>query len=334
MRLLIGWFVFLSWMSLSYAQVSVKGALDNNKILIGDQAVLHLEAKYPDHFSIMEIDLSPLDSIFSEVDASNPDPHPGQLEIISIENWDTLIHNGQVTLRNNIRLTCWKAGVYYIPPIYFRFMDDKGLSRSKLTNQLALLVDSPIADEAAADTVQLAPIKDIIIEPLKLQDFLPYIIGGLVLLGLVLLGIFLYRRMKKKDQLKEITVIKRPAHEIAFEKLEQLKEAKLWQQGMIKAYQSELSYIVREYVENRYEILALESTTDEILRDLKQKDFNEALKDNLREMLQLADLVKFAKAEPPLERHEQLMRFAEEFVLQTKKKPIPENTENLEEVVD
>jgi hypothetical protein len=226
-------------------------------------------------------------------------------------------------------------GVYYIPPIVFYFQQDGKLTQSKATAELVLLVDSPLgSDPAAADTVQLAPIKDIIIEPLKLQDFLPYIIGLLVLVGMVLLGVFFYRRYQKKDQPSRVKVVKRLPHEVAFEKLEQLKEQKLWQQGMFKEYQSQLSHIIREYVESRYEILALESTTDEILRDLKEKDFNEDLKGNLNEMLQLADLVKFAKAEPPLERHEQLMKFAEDFVRQTKKQPIVENPENIEVAAD
>jgi hypothetical protein len=254
---------------------------------------------------------------------------------MSIEKWDTLVYNGLVTLSTSIKVTCWKPGVYYLPSILFRFQEDGKLTQSKVTNKLALLVDSPIADQTVADSVQLAPIKDIILEPLKLQDFLPYIIGLVVLVGGIFLGIFLYKRYKNKDQEPEkVAIIKRPPHEVAIEKLRQLKGAKLWQQGMVKEYQSELSHIIREYVEERYEILALESTTDEILRDLKQKDFDEGLKDNLREMLQLADLVKFAKAEPPVEKHEQLMEFAENFVFKTKKQPVVENQENLEELAE
>ena len=334
MRQILGIVAFLTVVSVQ-AQISVVGQLDNNKILIGDQAVLHLEAKYPENYEVVHIDLSVLDSIFAEANTKSTDPDPGQLEVISLENWDTLIHNGLVTLSTNVVLTCWKPGVYYVPPMIFRFQEDKKSTQSKATNQLALLVDSPITDQTATDTVQLAPIKDIIAEPLKLQDFLPYMIGLLVLAGMIILGFFLYKRYKnKKEGPTKVSIVKRPAHEVAFEKLKQLKGAELWQQGMIKEYQSELSHIIREYVEDRYEILALESTTDEILRDLKQKDFNEELKDNLKEMLQLADLVKFAKAEPPVERHEQLIQFAEEFVLKTKKQPITEDQKPVEELTD
>lgn len=317
------------------SQVSVVSTLDNNRILIGDQAVLHLEARYPANVKMLGVDLSSLDSVFAQTDSANPDPDPGQLEVLNIAKWDTLIQNGVAILKGEIRLTCWKEGVYYIPPVVFHFQADNNTNQTRATNQLELFVNSPLGDDtAAADSVQLAPIKDIITEPLKLQDFLPYIVGLLVLPGLIFLGVYLYRRFKKKDDFEKIAVVKKEPHEIAFEQLEQLKQAKLWQQGMIKEYQSELSHIIREYVEKRYEILALESTTDEILRDLKQKDFNEALKENLKEMLQLADLVKFAKAEPPVERHEQLMRFAEDFVNQTKKQPLAENAENMEQLAD
>jgi CHASE3 domain sensor protein len=329
MRLIFGIIIFFGLINNGLAQVSVVAALENNKVLIGDQAVLHLEAKYPDNYKVLKIDLPPFDSIFAEINAKNPDPDPGQLEIVDISNWDTLIHNGLVTLSSNIKLTGWKPGVYYIPSIMFFFQKDNKNTQSKVTNQLALLVSSPISDEVAADTIKLAPIKDIIVEPLKLQDFLPFIIGLVVLAVMIILGVFFYRRYKNKDQFEKVRIRNRPAHEVAFEKLKQLKGANLWQQGMIKEYQSELSHIIREYVESRYEILALESTTDEIFNDLKEKDFDESLKDNLKEMLQLADLVKFAKAEPPVERHEQLMQFAEDFVNQTKKQPEVESVEKV-----
>lgn len=323
--------IFFSLITLlGWAQISVSGALDNNQILIGDQAVLKLEAKYPTDYKVREIDLSGVDSIFAQADAQNPDTDPGQLEIMEIGNWDTLVHNGIVTLANKIRLTAWKKGVYYIPPVKFTFQQDKGPTQSKATNQLALMVSTPIEDTQAPDTLQLAPIKDIVAEPLKLQDFFWYIVGALGLAVLGLLWFYILKYRKRKQNAVEEIIIKRPPYEVAMEKLDQLKTDQLWQQGKIKEYQSQLTYIIREYVENRYDVLALESTTDEILRGLKEKDFDESLKDNLKEMLQLADLVKFAKAEPPIERHEELMAFAEEFVQKTKYIPIAEPITNNE----
>ena len=112
-------------------------------------------------------------------------------------------------------------------------------------------------------------------------------------------------------------VEQRSAHEIAIEQLQALRAAQLWQKGAVKEYQSRLTRVIREYLENRYEVNALESTTEQILQELKQVDFNSDWKDKLREMLQMADLVKFAKAEPPADFHGRMLDNAEAFVRAT-----------------
>jgi hypothetical protein len=112
--------------------------------------------------------------------------------------------------------------------------------------------------------------------------------------------------------------------------LTSLKNEKLWKKGEVKAYQSTLTYIVREYLENRFEVPALENTTDEILRSLKNTDLSQDWEGKLREMLQMADLVKFAKAQPQADFHDKMMNYAEDFVYKTKKIEISkeEETEN------
>ena len=121
-----------------------------------------------------------------------------------------------------------------------------------------------------------------------------------------------------------------PAHETAMQKLSQLQQAELWQQGNIKEYQSQLTYIIREYLENRYEINALENTTAQIRKDLKKINLEENLQNDLQNILQVADLVKFAKAKPGASVHEEFMDKAKRFVLQTKKEIIiEENQEDL-----
>ena len=93
-----------------------------------------------------------------------------------------------------------------------------------------------------------------------------------------------------------------------------------------------MTYIIREYLENRYEIPALESTTDEILRSLKDVDFDESWKHKLQNILQVADLVKFAKAKPPADFHNKVLQEAEDFVIATKVKPIIVESEKADEV--
>ena len=110
-----------------------------------------------------------------------------------------------------------------------------------------------------------------------------------------------------------------PASTIAIEKLQKLRDGKIWEQGKIKEYQSELTYVIREYLENRYNINALENTTIEINQDLKKLNLKESLTTDLQNILQVADLVKFAKAQPDQNVHEQFLDKAVEFVQTTKK---------------
>ena len=143
-------------------------------------------------------------------------------------------------------------------------------------------------------------------------------------LGFLLLALclwWLYNKYIKKEELEEVVeeeIIIRPAHELAEEKLDELKSLQLWQQGKIKEYQSSLTFIIREYLENRYEVKALESTTQEILKSLAKAGFDKTLNADLSEILTMADLVKFAKARPGESIHESFMHKAYDLIEQTK----------------
>lgn len=306
----------------AFAQVKVTAALDNSKVLIGDQIKLLVEANYPSDHQITDVDLSVLDSIFAEGIPEEGAPDPGMLEVLRQTEWETLENGGYTTYRKNIFLISWLKGVYYIPQIRFT-IQHRGNTTTRTTNKLTLLVSSPIseADPAAVDTTQITPIKQIVQEEWQFSDFLPilYLFGGAILF--LLLIVFIIRAILKRTAAPPpIEIVKRPAHEIALYKLEALKHKGLWQSGEVKAYQSQLTYISREYIENRYDIPALESTTGEILSALKKVDFPSQFVQKMREMLQLADMVKFAKANPPEEMHTRLMGYAEEIVQETKAK--------------
>jgi hypothetical protein len=138
----------------------------------------------------------------------------------------------------------------------------------------------------------------------------------------VALVVFLLRR-RRRTATAPPPPPPRPAHELALEQLQQLRGAGLWQRGEIKAFHSQLSHIVREYLEGRFAIPALESTTDEILAALRRTDLAEEWRLRLRQMLQTADLVKFAKAVPPENVHEEQLGQAVDFVTATKPEEEP-----------
>jgi hypothetical protein len=118
------------------------------------------------------------------------------------------------------------------------------------------------------------------------------------------------------------------AHTIALGKLQELRDKKLWQQNEVKHYYSELSDVVREYLEKRYAIKTHEKTTDEIFAGLKYMNIADEDRNKLSQILLLADLVKFAKEKPLPADNEQSMDNAISFVLDTQQ-PVepPKNTE-------
>lgn len=132
---------------------------------------------------------------------------------------------------------------------------------------------------------------------------------------------------KKVEEIKTETRVIIPSHVEALKSLETLKQKQLWQKGEIKAFQTELTFTIRQYLEKRFKINALESTTDEISRTLKKQSFSLQHENDLREILQIADMVKFAKAKPADEIHESFLDKAKAFVEETKNEEEVERTE-------
>ena len=294
------------------AQTRVTAQLDKTDILIGDQLKYELILELTPNASLESIDYSPIEN--SEV-----------VEIIEEGKLDTISQDNSLLLRQDLILTSFDSGYHKVPPITIQYLEN-GQSQTAYTNDLAFNVRTiPITN----DQVKLAPIKGIVTEPLNFWDILPYV---LIVIGVFVLGFVIYYLLKNKEQ-KGITTPKRviPAHEIALKKLKALQTAKLWQQGNIKQFQTELTFIVREYLENRYRIPALESTTEETLQMVKDiQEVDHHWNDKLKDMFQIADLVKFAKAKPPADFHDQILIDAENFVFETKEKPLDSKEEEVE----
>ncbi len=162
----------------------------------------------------------------------------------------------------------------------------------------------------------------------KIQDVKPplkipfpwwvILIATLGLIAVAALVYWLWRRKQLKNTEKKIVrrvVI--PPDKLALKRLYELDEKKLWQQGKIKEYHSEITEIIRRYFEERFGILAMESTSLEIIDRLAKIDEAGKILDTTREFLSNADLVKFAKFEPMPSVNEEMMKQAIEIVKTT-----------------
>lgn len=305
-----GTFALLLWTTMLAAQVTVSAELDSNRIMIGDQVRLELTVVHDPDVEIQRIGWE----VLKEQD---------EIELVAEGSLDTVSTTDDFILTQAFVLTSFDSGYHYVPPIPVSYIAG-GQPETIQTNQLALEVRTfPIQ----SDTARLAPIKTIIEEPLRIQDLLPFL---LLIVAVTMLGLliwYLVRRRRRKEHPPEPEVV-RPAHEVAIEQLSELRDRKLWQQGAVKQFHSELTHIVREYLENRFEVRALESTTEETMAQLGDR-IESDWREKLKELLQTADLVKFAKAIPPASFHEEMQQRAEDFVQATKKEEVPE-----EEVMD
>lgn len=125
----------------------------------------------------------------------------------------------------------------------------------------------------------------------------------LIAIIIMLLGYLVYKKLKKKERIKQEQDIPDPRtpYEKAVAKLEELIAKRLLEQDKVKEYYTELSEIVRTYIEEEFKIPATQLTSNELIKRLKDEMRIEIMI-ALREFLEISDLVKFAKYIPQLER--------------------------------
>ncbi len=297
--------LFLGFINLSYSQdIKATAELDTNSILIGDQVNLNIKLKCPVSTKIIWTAL--YDTITNEI------------EIIKKSKIDTIFSKDkkQINLSQTLIITSFDSGYYVIPAFQFIYdkINDTTFKIAK-TNPLFLNVQTIPVDTTKAIKDIKPPLK----APVTFREVLPYILTGIAVAIIILLIIYYIKKRKKKQPLFQLH--KKPKllpHKIALDALEKLRIKKLWQKNKIKEYHSELTQIIRTYIKQRFNINALEMTSDEILHSFKKTDIkNEEIDNKLKQTLALADLVKFAKENPLPDENDKSMNNAIDFVKKT-----------------
>lgn len=303
MKLKILFFLFLISTETFSQKVSV--ASDTTNIRIGEQFLFEILVKDTANVIFPE----KLENLTS-------------LEIVK----DIKIDTFKNSLIKKYLMTGFDSGAFYIP------------SQQIFIKNRAFITDSILINVStiATDTTKqkMFPIKAIQSEPLVYDDFKPYIIWLLLVLLLVAAIIYYLVTRKKPTIIEEESIDALAPFEEAIEKLQELDNKLLWQNNEIKKYYSELTEIVRAYIEKELKIPALEITTHELVVILS--DFNKAKtidtsKETIKKLnalLQEADLVKFAKSTPLSHEIEEDRKDAEEILYTLKPTPIEETKDD------
>lgn len=258
----------------------VKTTIDTTAIKIGGQATI---------------------SFSTEVDTLSKVDFPtglvmGALEVIDDMPTDTVFKDNRYILTKKYGLTQWDSGRYLIPSLPV-FINEKIF----MTDSIQIDVANVVVDTLKQ---QLFEIKDVIAPPSPKTSWWIWVLiaVGLVLAGFGVLYFFLKRKKSTKNS--EAEFVYQSSIEKAIKSLEELPNKKLIEKGEIKDYYSELTDIARNYIEEAIEIPALESTTNELIENLrkaivqKKMLLNAETVEHLQTVLKQADLVKFAKSKP------------------------------------
>ena len=279
--------------------IVVSASIDSTMLMIGDQTAMHL-------------------SVTQEANERVEMPVFGEtlqdgIEIVDRSAVDTTtLPDGQLQLSQELTLTSFKDSLFAVAPIAVVSGGD-----TFRTEPMALNVIQPFEVDSS---LAITDIKDIEKAPIYWWGILRWILLALAVIGLFV-GAYYGVQWYRKHFLKEEEVIEpellRPADEVALEKLDEIKAQKIWKDGKVKEYQTELTDVVREYISRRFDVQSTEKTSDETLRAMKPL-IDKELFAKLSKMLQLADLVKFAKWHTTPDENEQALSTAYEFVNETR----------------
>lgn len=291
---------------------SVKASMDSVAMLIGHQSKLTLELTKP-----------------ADADIAFPlilDTLVNKVEVVQRGEIDTtFISDERQLLTQELLITSFDSGFYYIPPFEFEIQPGSGGGILE-TDPLVLKIYTYQIDTIAG-IFDIKPIKKV---RYTFAEILPYLLWWLSALILALIAVMVYLRWKNN---KPIFASKpkpqEPPYILAFRELERIRSEKLWQKNKEKQFYTDLTDTLRTYLEGRYKVLAMEQTSDEILTDIKALVPEEHFK-NIEDTLRLADLVKFAKMKPLMDESERCIKLIYRFVDETKRLPESEDEGNEE----
>lgn len=262
---------------IGYSQVT--SSIDSTAIKIGAELFYKIHVK-TDSTTLV---------VFSEEQTFQP------LEMINSYSIDTTKKEGYYQLTKTYGLTQFDSGVYTIPKQKIRIGEN-----IFFTDSLQVQVNPVVVDTSKQKLFDIKPLIEVDKKPSKIWRTLGFILLALLGIGGVLYW-FIWRK-KPMSEAEKIAALK--PYERAKLALEKLDEERYFENEEIKTYYSDLTLILRQYLDEKVYEQSLESTTDELIFRLKTLEAANQIKlsketiQNIETILKRADLVKFAKSKP------------------------------------
>lgn len=298
---------FSSFLGFSQKPPKVSSEIDTTFIKIGEQI----------KFTITVDTDTTAQVIFPEGQTFSP------LETVEALPTDSTKKQDRYILQKTYALTQFDSGVYKLPR---QFIDINGTGF--YTDSLTINVATVPVDTLAQKLYDIKPLINVEKSNAELWKIIAWVLLGLLILG-GLLYWFVFRKKPLTEEEKEAML---PPYDRALLELKKLENSKYLIQDEYKLYYTELTEIVRSYLEEDVHVTAMESTTDELIDKLEMlKDAGELkLEDGtlkqFKQILQTADLVKFAKSRPVTSIAEEHRKSIEQIVIKTHD-ALPEPTE-------
>lgn len=283
--------------------ISAALSSDTNSVLIGEPVKLTI--------TVNKVNLNSLEfPIFADT--------LNKLEILELYPVDTInLENGVKHLTKSIYVTSFEAGSFDLEPLILTYNSDlDGDLKIIRTNPLLLDFQTVAVDTANSDIMDIKPPIQI---PFGIEDLLPYLImifGAFVIYYILILVFGKRRKFTEKQTPKFDPRI--PADLEALEALQRLERENLWQIAKFKQYHSRLTDILRVYIHRRYHINALEMTSGELVDELKRYESNQEIIKIINDILNIADLAKFAKYSPTDDENINAIKNGIQFINMTK----------------
>jgi len=259
------------------SKISVKAEVDHAFFTIGDLVVFKIIAEHDSSIQIARIDTA---ETLKDFEVKEEKDIRNEL-------------SGLISEGKEIALTGYELGDYVLSPavIYYREAGSQELKQIE-SNKLYVSIES--VDKSGKKSNDIADIKSVV-------DLSRKWIGWLIAFLLLVFGagaFYFYYFRQQTILLNLGTKNELTPHEEAYRELNRLYDSEMLQRGQLKLYFARMSEIIRRYIERRYNVLALESTTAEIMQEIRCFEIDGKTLSLIKNHLEICDLVKFAKYRP------------------------------------